>query len=124
VDQPPTHSDDTPSVRDLFPALRAAQSAYLGQIDSLPAPDRRTHELIRLVCSVVLRHPPGVERHAQFAAELGASWDDIVGSMVLTQPGFGLVPSLDAMPHARAGYERGLANRASGDGPSAPDAEG
>lgn len=100
-----------PSVRDTFPSLSSAQRSYLGQIDSLQAPDRRTHELIRLVCSVILRHPPGVERHARLAAEVGASWEDIVGSMVLTQPGFGLVPSLDAMPHARAGFEQGLRAR-------------
>lgn len=100
---------DTPSVRDTFPALREAQSAYLGQIDSLQSPDRKTHELIRLACSVILRHPPGVERHAMLAAEFGASWDDVVGTLVLTQPGFGLVPALEALPAARAGFERGVA---------------
>jgi len=102
-------STSTPSLRDAFPALGEAQSAYLGQIDSLLSPDRTTHELIRLACSVILRHPPGVERHAMLAAELGATWSDVLGTLVLTQPGFGLVPARDALPHARAGYERGLA---------------
>jgi hypothetical protein len=42
------------------------------------------------------------------AAEFGATWEDVVGTLVLTQPGFGLVPSLEALGPARAGFERGL----------------
>ncbi len=99
----------TPSLRETFPTLGDAQSAYLGQIDSLQSPDRRTHELVRLACSVILRHPPGVKRHAMLAAEFGASWDDVMGTIVLTQPGFGLVPALESLPHARAGFEEGVA---------------
>lgn len=99
----------TPSLSTTFPTLGDAQSAYLGQIDSLQSPDRTTHELIRLACSVILRHPPGIERHSMLAAEFGATWEDVIGTLALTQPGFGLVPSLEALPHARAGYERGLA---------------
>lgn len=101
--------EQTPSVKDTFPALREAQSVYLGAIDSLPAPDRKTHELIRLACSVILRHPNGVRRHSMLAAEFGATWEDVLGTLVLTQPGFGLVPSLDAMAHAREGFEEGTA---------------
>jgi alkylhydroperoxidase/carboxymuconolactone decarboxylase family protein YurZ len=101
--------EQTPSMKDTFPALREAQSVYLGAIDSLPAPDRKTHELIRLACSVILRHPNGVRRHAMLAAEFGATWEDVLGTLVLTQPGFGLVPSLDAMGHAREGFEEGVA---------------
>jgi alkylhydroperoxidase/carboxymuconolactone decarboxylase family protein YurZ len=107
VDTPDRHPD-SPSLRDTFPALREAQNVYLGQIDSLQSPDRKTHELVRLACSVILRHPLGVERHAMLAAEFGATWEDVVGTMVLTQPGFGLVPSLEAMAPARAGFERGV----------------
>jgi alkylhydroperoxidase/carboxymuconolactone decarboxylase family protein YurZ len=99
----------TPSLRETFPTLGAAQSAYLGQIDSLQHPDRRTHELVRLACSVILRHAPGVRRHAMLAAEFGATWEDVMGTLVLTQPGFGLVPALEALPHAREGFEEGLA---------------
>lgn len=106
---PTVAGESTPSLRDTFPLLREAQSAYLGAIDSLQAPDRRTHELIRLACSVILRHPTGIERHAMLAAEFGATWEDVVGTLVLTQPGFGLVPALEALPHARAGFEAGLA---------------
>ncbi len=58
MDTPDTHPE-TPSLRDTFPALREAQSVYLGQIDSLQSPDRKTHELVRLACSVILRHPLG-----------------------------------------------------------------
>ena len=106
---------DTPSVREVWPALAEAQSAYLGAIDSLQSPDRKTHELIRLACTVILRNAQGVERHAMLAAEFGATWDDVLGTLVLTQPGFGLVPALEALPHARTGYERGM--RASDDEP-------
>ena len=28
------------------------------------------------------------------AAEFGATWEDVVGTLVLTQPSFGLVPAL------------------------------
>lgn len=92
-------------LHDIFPALHDAQSAYLAQIDSLQAPDRKTHELIRLVCTVILRNPAGVRRHAKLAREVGAEWEEILGSIVLSIPGFGLLPAVEAMPHAREGYE-------------------
>ena len=56
---------------DGAPALHEAQNAWLAQIDSLRAPDRKTHELIRMVCTVIVRNPPGVHRHAMLAAEVG-----------------------------------------------------
>jgi len=77
----------------------------MSQIDSLSAPDRRTHGLIRLVCTVVLRNPPGVERHARLAAEVGASWEEILGSIMLTCPGFGLLPAVEAIPHSKRGFK-------------------
>lgn len=97
------------SPRDTFPQLGAAQDEWLGAIDSLPNPDRRTQELVRLACSVILRHPSGVELHSQLAAELGSSWADVAGVLALTQPGFGLAPATEALASARAGFERGRA---------------
>lgn len=92
-------------LHDVFPALHSAQSAYLSQIDSLPAPDRKTHELIRLACTVILRNSPGIRRHARLAGELGATWEEIAGAIVLTQPGFGILPAAEALPEARRGFE-------------------
>lgn len=92
-------------LHEVFPALHEAQNAWLSQIDSLKAPDRKTHELIRLACTVILRNPAGVERHARLAREVGAAWDDILGSIMLTLPGFGLLSAVEAIPHARAGYD-------------------
>jgi alkylhydroperoxidase/carboxymuconolactone decarboxylase family protein YurZ len=89
------------------PALHEAQNGWLAQIDSLRAPDRKTHELIRMVCTVILRNPLGVQRHAMLAAEVGATWDEIAGSIVLTQPAFGLLSAVEALPWARRGWERG-----------------
>lgn len=89
----------------VFPQLHAAQNAWLSQIDSLTAPDRKTHELIRMVVTVGLRNPPGVARHAQLAAEVGATWDEILGSIMLTVPGHGLLPAVEAIPHARRGFD-------------------
>jgi alkylhydroperoxidase/carboxymuconolactone decarboxylase family protein YurZ len=111
-DQPlrcPPVSDQNPyyvELHDAFPALEAAQSAWMSQIESLTAPDRKTHELIRLACVVILRNGRGVERHARLAAEVGATWDEIAGAIILTQPGFGLLPAVEAMHHARRGFER------------------
>lgn len=92
-------------IHDVFPALHEAQNAWMSQIDSLRAPDRKTHELIRLVCTVLLRNGDGVARHAGLAREVGASWDEVLGSLMLTVPGFGLLPAAEAIPHARAGFE-------------------
>jgi hypothetical protein len=92
-------------LHEVFPSLHEAQNAWLSQIDSLRAPDRKTHELIRLVCTVILRNPPGVQRHAMLAREVGASWDEVVGSIMLTLPGFGLLPAVEALPHARKGFD-------------------
>ena len=92
-------------LHEVFPQLHAAQNAWMAQIDSLKAPDRKTHELIRLVVTVGLRNPPGVQRHARLAREVGATWEEILGSIMLTVPGHGLLPAVAAIPHARAGYE-------------------
>ena len=92
-------------LHEVFPALHEAQSSWMSQIESLSAPDRRTHELIRLVCTVILGNPPGVERHARLAREVGASWDEVLGSIMLTCPGFGLLRAVEAIPHARRGFE-------------------
>jgi hypothetical protein len=89
------------------PGLHDAQNGWLAQIDSLRAPDRKTHELIRMVCTVILRNPPGIMRHARLAAEVGATWDEVAGSVVLTQPAFGLLSAVEALPYARRGWERG-----------------
>ena len=92
-------------LHDVFPALHEAQNAWMSQIDSLRAPDRKTHELIRLVCLVALRNGDGVARHAGLAREVGAAWDEVLGSIMLTIPGFGLLPAAEAIPYARAGFD-------------------
>jgi len=95
-------------LHEVFPALHEAQNSWMSQIESLSAPDRRTHELIRLVCTVILGNPPGVERHARLAREVGASWDEILGSIMLTCPGFGLLRAVESIPHARRGFDAAL----------------
>ena len=92
-------------LHEVFPQLHAAQNAWMAQIDSLDAPDRKTHELIRMVVTVGLRNPEGVVRHARLAREVGASWEEILGSIMLTVPGHGLSSAVEAIPHARTGYE-------------------
>jgi alkylhydroperoxidase/carboxymuconolactone decarboxylase family protein YurZ len=95
-------------LHEVFPALHEAQSAWLSRIDSLETLDRKTHELIRMVCTVALRNGGGVRRHARLAAEVGASWDEVVAAIVLTQPGFGILPAAEALPFARQGYDEGV----------------
>ena len=102
------------------PGLHDAQSAWLSQIDSLEAPDRKTHELIRMVCTVIRRNPPGVARHAMLAAEVGATWEEVAGSIMLTEPAFGLLNVVEALPWARRGWEQGRTTL--GDGASAEGA--
>ena len=92
-------------VHEVFPSLHDAQSAWLGQIDSLDAPDRKTHELIRMVCTVIARNPEGIVRHAMLAREVGATWADVVGSIMLTAPAFGILAAVEALPHAREGFD-------------------
>jgi alkylhydroperoxidase/carboxymuconolactone decarboxylase family protein YurZ len=92
-------------LHEVFPQLHAAQNAWMAQLDSLEAPDRKTHELIRMAVTVSLRNPAGVERHARFAREVGATWEEILGSVMLTVPGYGLLPAVEAIAHARRGYE-------------------
>ena len=95
-----------PALHDAFPALYEAEREWLAQIDSLTEPDRKTHELVRLTCSVIQRNDAGIERHAQLAAEVGATWGDIAGTIMLTQPAFGMWLAVAALPPARRGYER------------------
>ncbi len=87
------------------PNVQQAQNAWLASIDSLTSPDRKTHELIRMVCTVIARQSLGVERHAKLAAEVGATWDEIAGSILLTEPAFGIVLAVEALPAARRGFK-------------------
>lgn len=91
------------------PAVHQAQNAWVAAIESQRSPDRKTHELIRMVCTVIARNPAGVEHHAKLAAEVGASWDEIAGSILLTEPVFGLLGAYEALPHARRGFKAGVA---------------
>lgn len=95
-------------LHEVFPAVHEAQSAYLGAVESLQALDRKTHELIRLAVAVTARSGGAVRRHAALAAEVGASWEEIVATIVLTQPTFGVLPGAEALPFAREGFEAGL----------------
>ena len=97
-------------LHEVAPALHDAQRAWLAELDSLTVPDRKTHELIRLVCTVILRHHPGIERHAMLAAEVGASWQEIVGAIMLTGPSFGIGVGVEALPHARRGFDAASPN--------------
>ena len=92
-------------IHEVFPKLHEAQSEWLSAIDSLDSPDRKTHELIRMVCTVIARNPEGIVRHAMLASEVGATWDDIVGSLMLTAPAFGILSAVEALPHAREGFD-------------------
>lgn len=94
-------------LKEWAPGVLQAQDAWMASIDSLRAPDRKTHELIRMVCTVIARQPGGVERHARLATEVGATWDEIAGSILLTEPAFGIVLAIQALPFARRGYKQG-----------------
>ena len=96
-------------VAEAFPALHDAQSAWLAAIESLSAPDRRTHELIRLACQTIAVNPVGIERHARLAAEMGASWEDVLGAILLTQPSHGVGAAVQAIEPARRGWDAGSA---------------
>ena len=47
----------------------------------------------------------GIRRHAMLAREFGASWDEVLGSIMLTTPGFGLLPAVEALTPAREGFD-------------------
>ena len=96
----------------MFPQLHAAQNAWLSQIDSLHGArpqDARAHPPGG--ARSVLRNPAGVRRHAQLAREVGATWEEILGSIMLTVPGLGLLPAVAAIPHARRGFRRSARSR-------------
>jgi len=103
------------------PGVLQAQNAWMASIDSLRAPDRKTHELIRMVCTVIARQPGGVQRHARLAAEVGATWDEVAGSILLTEPAFGIVLAIQALPAARRGFKQGSASFHEDDGDSPAD---
>jgi len=102
------------TLHELVPSLQQAQSSWMAAIDSLREPDRKTHELIRMVCLVILRNPEGVQHHARLATEVGASWEEIVGSILLTEPSFGILRAVEALAPARKGYKEGLGGATGG----------
>ena len=99
--------DEFPSMAEAFPAATDSLSGYLADLEDLPELDNKTKEPVRLACTTSLRHGPGVRRHAMLAAEFGASWKEVLGVLMLTQPSFGLVPAREMLPFAREGYEAG-----------------
>jgi len=52
-----------------------------------------------------IRNDTGVERHARMAREVGASWPEVVEVIMLTQPSFGVLPAVQALPVARRGFD-------------------
>ena len=92
-------------LHEVAPELHEAQNAWLASIDSLRALDRKTHELIRMACTVALRNPEGITRHAMLATEVGATWEEIVTAILLTEPAFGLLGAVAALTPARRGYK-------------------
>ncbi|HVU73856.1 MAG TPA: carboxymuconolactone decarboxylase family protein [Mycobacteriales bacterium] len=89
----------------VFPKLQTAQSEWLAALDDVTALDRKTHELVRLACTVGVRNEPGIQRHAQFARELGATWDEVVATIMLTQPSFGVLPAVQALHIAKQAFD-------------------
>jgi alkylhydroperoxidase/carboxymuconolactone decarboxylase family protein YurZ len=62
-----------------------------------------------------------VQRHARLAAEVGATWDEIAGSILLTEPAFGIVLAIQAFPAARRGFKQGAAGLHEEDDDDSPD---
>ena len=91
-------------LHEVAPHVHDAQNAWLAAIDSMTTLDRKTHELIRMVCTAVLRNHEGTQRHAMLAHEAGASWDEVVCALLLTEPAFGIAPAVEALPHAQEGF--------------------
>ncbi len=89
----------------LAPRLHELEQAWLAQIDSLEAPERKTHELIQMVCMAIRGNQNGVAYYASLATEVGATWEDIAGSLVIIAPSFGLLAVAEALPHAKRGFE-------------------
>ena len=65
-----------------------------------------------MVCTVVARQHGGVQRHARLAAQVGATWDEIAGSILLTEPAFGIVLAMQALPVRPSRVQAGLRGRA------------
>jgi alkylhydroperoxidase/carboxymuconolactone decarboxylase family protein YurZ len=101
------HRHELPTMQEAFPKLADALSGYLAELEDLPGLDNKTKELVRLACTTSLRHGPAVRRHAMLAAEFGATWEEVLGVLVLTQPSFGLIPAREMLPHAIDGYQAG-----------------
>ena len=87
----------------MFPAARGAER--VDEPDRLAAaPDRKTHELIRLVCLVILRNHRGTSRVAQLAREVGATWEEVLRAIMLRVPGLRRAARRRGDP-ARAGFD-------------------
>ena len=95
-------------VHEVFPALHEAQSAWLAQIDSLQALDRKTHELVRMVCMVIARNPQGSRATRMLATEVGADWSEIVAAIALTNPASASLPAASRCRTLETRLRRGV----------------
>ena len=92
-------------LHEVFPALHEAQNAWMSQIDSLASPDRKTHELIRMVVTVMLRNPEGWSATRASRARSARRGRRSSARSCSPTPGAGLLPAVQAIPHARSGFE-------------------
>lgn len=94
-----------PLLHEVFPRMHDIQSEWLAALEGLTALDRKTNELVRLALCAARRNRAGVEHHARLAAEVGATWAELCEAILLTQPSFGVLGAVEALPVAHAAME-------------------
>ena len=93
------------ALHEAFPRYHDVQSEWLSALDSLTALDRKTHELVRLALAASRLNRSGIERHARFATEMGATWPELCEAILLTSPAYGVLPAAEAIPVAKAAFD-------------------
>ena len=91
--------EELPSLFETFNQVVKAQK-------ELPGLDPKTKQLVNIAIQTAHRNLKGVKMHAAMAREIGASWEEVKGSVALNLHLSGMPSVLECLPVAKEGYEQ------------------
>ncbi len=91
--------EELPSLFETFNQVVEAQKELTGL-------DPKTKQLVNIAIQTAHRNLKGVKMHAAMARKMGASWEEVKGSVALNLHLSGISSVLECLPVAKEGYEQ------------------
>jgi AhpD family alkylhydroperoxidase len=92
--------------KEELPSLFESVNVVIEAQKDLPGLDPKTKQLVNIAIQTAHRNLKGVKMHAAMARKMGASWEEVKGSVALNLHLSGMVSVLECLPVAKEGYEQ------------------